>query len=70
MLFVQEENYETLASDVYEKNGLSISRYPRSADVAKLKADYGKLVDEFIKTKGSITVENILSFIGQKKEFS
>ncbi|MCH5165441.1 MAG: InlB B-repeat-containing protein [Clostridiales bacterium] len=70
MLFVQEEVYDTLASDVASVNsGVNISVGVSTAALNKQKADYATLVDVFIANKDTITPEYIIEFIGDPIEF-
>lgn len=69
MLFVQEENFDTLSADVLEKNGVSVLVNVAANDLKKLKGDYATLVDVFILGKDTYTVDFILGFIGSKVLF-
>lgn len=71
MLFVQEENYDTLSDDISEKNGgLAVSVGVSATRLNKLKTDYASLVDVFIARKDNVDIDTILDFIGQKTEFN
>ena len=70
MLFVQEEQYDTLTKDIAGENaGLDVSVTLASAHLNKIKADYATLVDEFIKNKDNVTVDSIIAFIGEAVKF-
>ena len=66
MLFVQEEVYDTLVSDVKEVNKVTISVLIDNDDVEKILNDYDTLIPIFEQNKDNITVEVILAFIGDK----
>ena len=66
MLFVQEEVYDTLVSDVKEVNQITISVLIDKDDVEKILNDYDTLIPIFEKDKDIITVEVITAFIGDK----
>lgn len=71
MLFVQEDEYSTLTSDVADKNsGVNVSVTVSSTNLNKQQSDYATYVDAFINNKAEITVEYILAFIGEKKTFN
>ena len=70
MLFVQEENYDTLAEDVEDTNGIEISVTLPSAKLSKLQADYDEYVDVFIENKAAMTEDAIIAAIGDKKTFA
>ena len=70
MLFVQEENYETLAADVASENsGVTVSVTLSAVYLDKIKSDYATLVDTFIANKSDVTTEEITAFIGDRVEF-
>ena len=69
MLFVQEENYNTLITDIKAENNLTVSVLVSAGDLNKLKSDYATLVDKFIAGKELYTVDFILSFIGTRVVF-
>ncbi len=69
MLFVQEENLDTLVKDVKETNGITVSVSIADGDLKKLLGDYDVLVDAFIANKDAVTVHKILEFIGTKVTF-
>lgn len=70
MLFVQEENYDTLVDDVKAENKITISIGVTNKDLAKLLADYDTLIDVFIANKDGFTVDFIVERIGNKVTFS
>ena len=70
MFFVQEEHYSTLAKDVKEVNaGVDVAVTLSAANLNKIKNDYYTYVEVFIANKELVTVDKILEFIGEKKEF-
>lgn len=70
MLFVQEENYETLISDVLATNGVNISLLVAGADFEKLLLCYDELIPVFVQNKESTTSEMIVAYIGNPLSFS
>ncbi len=66
MLFVQEENYDTLTSDVASTNNINVSVQIENADLTRLLKDYDELLPLFIENKQAITVDIILEKIGEK----
>ena len=70
MLFVQEENYDTLVDDVKAENKITISIGVTNKNLAKLLADYDTLIDVFIANKEGFTVDFIVERIGNKITFS
>jgi len=72
MLFVQAEQYNTLVSDVKERNSyLSTFNITLSAATkTKIEADYSTMIDIFIDNKETIKVDDVLYYIGQKYSFS
>ncbi|MGM9899732.1 MAG: InlB B-repeat-containing protein [Bacilli bacterium] len=71
MLFVQEENFDTLNSDVKSVNSnVNLNVLIANSDLAKLKEDYNTLIDIFIANKETITEELIIEFIGNRIEFN
>ncbi len=65
MLFVQEENYSTLTSDVASVNsGVTLSVTLDSARLQKIEDDYDTLVDVFIAHKDAISEDAIRDMIG------
>ena len=69
MLFVQEENYETLVQDMKSKNNITVSVKLAGAIVEKILADYDTLIPLFIETKEDLTSDDIVEYIGSKIEF-
>ena len=69
MLFVQEENYETLIADVSSVNDVIIIPLINSADLSKLMLDYDELIPVFVASKDVITPDVIIAYIGSKIEF-
>ena len=67
MLFVQEENFDTLIADVGSTNGIIIALLVNSDDISKILSDYDTLIPAYIENKGLITVDLILAYIGEKK---
>lgn len=70
MLFVQEEVYDDLVTDVKKTNSVDISVGVSAADLNKQKNDYATLVDEFIDNKADITVDYIIEYIGDPVAFN
>ena len=66
MLFVQEENYETLTDDIADKNNVTVSHNADAADLTALKDAYATLVDTFIENKDTMTADSIIALIGDK----
>ena len=69
MLFVQEENYDTLIDDVKSANRINISVTVNSGDLNKLLEDYDSLIPGFIETKDEITDDAIVEYIGERITF-
>ena len=70
MLFVQEENYDTLVDDVKAENKVAISIDVSTNDFNKLLDDYDTLIDALIANKEGFTVDFIIERIGNKVTFS
>ena len=70
MLFVQEENYDTLVDDIKAENKINISVSVTNKDRTKLLADYDTLIDTFIANKEGFTVDFIIERVGNKVTFS
>lgn len=70
MLFVQEEYYNDLVSDVYSKNNVNISVTLSSADLSKLNNEHAGKIPTLIQNKDKYTVENIMAYIGEPKSFN
>lgn len=68
MFFVQEENFDTVSSDVKEKNNINISINVDDKDLEQIKNDYATYVDVFIENKENINKDIISEFIGSSKE--
>ena len=66
MLFVQEENFDTLIADVGSTNGIIIALLVNSDDISKILSDYDTLIPAYIENKELITVDLILAYIGEK----
>ena len=70
MLFVQEEQLETLTKDVKDKNSdLTLRIDTESASLKKIREDYATLIDEFIAHKNAVTEDEIRKMIGEKVTF-
>ena len=70
MLFVQEENYETLISDVLATNDVNISILVTDVDFEKLLLCYDELIPVFVQNKELITSEMIVAYIGERISLS
>ena len=66
MLFVQAENYETLAADVASTNDVTIAHTADQADLDALGDAYESLIDVFLEGKDAMTADSIVEIIGQK----
>jgi hypothetical protein len=69
MLFVQEENYDTLISDVKSANKITVSIDVNGTDFEQMLSDYDTLIPIFIQHKDLITPEIIIAYIGEKITF-
>ena len=70
MLFVQEECFDTLASDVLSVNdNLSISLAVDAADLNYIQSEYDEKIEIFVANKDMYSVDFILNFIGTKIVF-
>lgn len=70
MLFVQEEQLDTLTTDVAEKNsGLTLRVDTNAPSLKKIREDYATLIDAFIEHKNAMTEEEIRKMIGEKVTF-
>ena len=69
MLFVQEDNFDTLIDDVQSTNKINISVEVAEADLTKVMSDYDALIPVFIERKDLITPEIIVAYIGEKITF-
>jgi hypothetical protein len=70
MLFIQEENYETLIDDVRATNKISIAVTVDIEDHEKLLCDYDELIPAFNESKEQVTAETIINYIGDKITFT
>ena len=70
MLFVQEENYNTLAQDIESTNDVEINVTLPTSYLNKLLANYDAYVDVFVENKAAITEDVIIDNIGSKKTFA
>lgn len=70
MLFVQEENYNTLAEDIESTNDVEINVTLPTSYLNKLLANYDAYVDVFVENKAAITEDVIIDNIGSKKTFA
>lgn len=70
MLFVQEENYNTLAQDIESTNDIEINVTLSSVYLNKLLSNYDTYVDVFIENKAAMTEDLIIANIGNKKTFA
>ena len=66
MLFVQEENFDTLISDVQATNNVAITVLVTNADIATITVNYAEFIPAFIANKDAITAELIIAYIGNK----
>ncbi|MBO7341097.1 MAG: InlB B-repeat-containing protein [Clostridia bacterium] len=70
MLFVQEENYNTLAQDIESTNDIEIVVTLSSVYLNKLLSNYDTYIDVFIENKATMTEDLIIANIGNKKTFA
>ena len=70
MLFVQEENYSTLAADVENANDIQISVTLSATKLNRLQTAYDTYVDVFVENKAAVTEDTIIAAIGDKKAFA
>ncbi len=68
MLFVQAENYETLAEDFEEKNNVAIEVL-HGATHAAVQDAYALEVENYIEMKANASVDEIDAYIGAKNSF-
>jgi uncharacterized repeat protein (TIGR02543 family) len=68
MLFVQEEQYDNLISDVKAQNAYlsSFNVTIQQSHLNRIKEDYQNRIDPFILQKDEHTVDTILTYIGEK----
>ena len=69
MLFVQEDNLDTLTDDIKAENKITVTLTETSERVALIIGLYDTTVDIFIQNKELVTEEIIVAFIGNKKTF-
>ena len=69
MLFVQEENYETLAEDILSANGITVTVSVSSRNLNIITSNYKSFVNVFIENKNNVTVDAIINRIGSKISF-
>ena len=67
MLFVQEGYYDSLSADIKSQNSINVISKVKENDLTVLKNAYATLVDVFVSNKEAVTVDAILSFIGEKR---
>ena len=70
MLFVQEENYETLAEDILSANGITVTVLVSSQNLNIITSNYKSFVNIFIENKNNVTVDAIINRIGAKISFA
>lgn len=70
MLFIQEEVFDSMTSDINEKNNVMISVKTNSDELTRLKTEYAEKVTLLGKNKDKYTVEWIIEYIGSKKTFT
>ena len=66
MLFVQEEVYSSLTSDVRSENGITVSVTLNDAYLTKLKSEYSLKTENVVEGKDKYSVEKILQYIGNR----
>lgn len=66
MLFVQEENYETLIEDIEDANDITVTHTADADDLTALQDAYADLVAPFLEGKDAMTADSIIEIIGQK----
>ena len=69
MLFVQEEYYDDLVSDVKSTNNVTISVTLSNKELNEILVAYDSKVPAFIENKEQMSVDAILAFIGTKVIF-
>jgi hypothetical protein len=69
MLFIQEEKYDDLATDIKKENSINVTLNINNSDLTKQLEDYDTIIDTFIEIKDLMSVEDILAFIGEKYTF-
>ena len=70
MLFVQEENYETLAEDILSANGITVTVLVSSQNLNIITSNYKSFINVFIENKNNVTVDAIINRIGAKISFA
>lgn len=70
MLFVQEESYDTLISDVSSVNGVTLIPKYTDSELELILANYDLSVEVFKTNKDLVTTEIILALIGEKIIFT
>ena len=68
MMFVQEEYLDTFESDVSSANDVNVSIDVDEDDIDKIIEDYKMLVPIFEENKDNTSSEDIVEYIGEKKE--
>ena len=69
MLFVQEDNLDTLVDDVETKNDVTIALLVSDSNLNKILDDYDTYVSVFIENSEVFSPELITAYIGNKVEF-
>ena len=69
MLFVQEENMDTLVADVNATNDITIMVDISASDLVRIIADYYELIPIYIISKDLVTADFIVEYIGERIEF-
>jgi len=70
MLFVQEEVYADLVSDVRGKNGITIGVDLGSVQLSMLMSEYDTKVDVLVTNLNKYTSDNIIAYIGSSVTFT
>lgn len=69
MLFVQEEKLADFNKDFKDSNNLTATIDMNASDLAELQSAYVEDIPSFVEGKEKVTVEEILTFIGEKYTF-
>lgn len=69
MLFVQEENYETLAEDILSANEITVTVSVSNQNLEIITSNYELFVNTFIENKNNVTADSIINRIGAKISF-
>ena len=70
MPFLQiEEVFNDLTKDVKKANGITVSVKIDDSNLESLMEEYASKIEVLEENKEKYTVETILAFIGEKKEF-